>query len=223
MKIIYFLIAILINRIYVIIVVFFCIICNRVINMKARSALITKLCHDLITPFNGISLGLEAYDACKDQSLLDNVRDSVNKANTLLKFFRELYSVKSDSFCSSISALQESISEYLSMFKISFLFRSDIDNIPFVACKVIMYTAIIMKENMPFGGSILCSIDNGSGAILSIGEGKNVTVPSTPSASDINHKNILLYELCCILQDLGFEFDAKIDDGCLIISETMLP
>ena len=57
--------------------------------MQSEAAVIARICHDLITPFNAINLGLEAFEMSRDESLLASLRESVDKANVIMKFMRD--------------------------------------------------------------------------------------------------------------------------------------
>jgi hypothetical protein len=105
--------------------------------MSTESMLIARICHDLITPFNAINLGMEAFEMSSDMSLIEDIRKSSTKANAILKFTRELFSEKSDAFCYSADSLKHLVADMLGICCISYVLESDIGNIPNVAGKII--------------------------------------------------------------------------------------
>ncbi|GHT91603.1 hypothetical protein FACS1894122_04290 [Alphaproteobacteria bacterium] len=189
--------------------------------MSSENMLIARVCHDLITPFNAINLGLEAFEMSSDMSLIENIKESTNKANAILKFTRELFSIKSDTFCYSVGALKNLISDILKFNNISFFLESDIDSIPNVAGKIIMYTAIVAKEIMPFGGIVISQLNDLSGEIMTRCGGKNISIPSVTFSGELTHRNIIRHCLLELLSKSGFELITKQDGGDVIIIERM--
>lgn len=187
--------------------------------MHFEHALIARICHDLITPFNAINLGMEAFDATGDKSLLNGVRGSVDKANIILKFVRELYSTRSDSFCYSRISLRKLLSDFLKNYNISFNLESDLENIPNVAAKIIMYNAVIAKEISQLGGIVNVKINDEHGEIVTICSGKNVVVPNFENDDECNHKNIMRLNLLRLLKESGFKISVNQKDDRVIITE----
>ena len=44
--------------------------------MQFENALVARVCHDLITPFNAINLGVEAFEATQDAIMLETIKES---------------------------------------------------------------------------------------------------------------------------------------------------
>lgn len=173
--------------------------------MKLENAIVARICHDLITPFNAINLGIEAFEISPDGAMLTEIKNSANKANVFLKLIRELVANKPDTFCYSLDSLQRMIENFLKCFNISFSLKSDIDNIPNVAGKIIMYHALISKEGLPFGGDVSCHIDDLSGEIATVYNGKNAILhPNIQNLDDVTYKNVFSYCLNNVLQESGF-------------------
>ncbi|GHT99895.1 hypothetical protein FACS189472_00930 [Alphaproteobacteria bacterium] len=190
--------------------------------MSSENMLIARVCHDLITPFNAINLGLEAFEMSSDMSLIENIKESTSKANAILKFTRELFSVKADTFCYSINSLKQLISDVLKYNNITFFLESDIDTIPNVAGKIIMYTATVAKEIMPFGGVVTTRLNDLSGEIITRCGGKNVSLPSVTFNGEVTHRNIIRH---CLLEQLaqsGFELKTRQEGMDVIITEKMI-
>jgi hypothetical protein len=186
-------------------------------DLLSENALIARVCHDLITPFNAISLGMEAFALSKDDDLLVNLQHSINHANVMLKFIRELFSIKSEEFCYINASLGQIVADFLRCYNISFDLQSDFDSIPSIAAKIIMYTAVVMKEIMPYGGKVVTSIDDGSSAIATRGSGRDISIPEMgTTATELNHKNILRHHLMKLLEAYGFE-QKVIQDGADVV------
>jgi hypothetical protein len=189
--------------------------------MSAENMLIARICHDLITPFNAINLGLEAFEMSSDMSLIEDIRKSSLKANVTLKFIRELFSEKSDGFCYSIDSLKYVVADMLSICSISYTLESDIRNIPNVAGKIIMFTAIVAKEIMPFGGTVTANLSNVSGKIVTRCSGKSVSIPST-LIDELSHRNIIRYYLIKLLHKSGFEMTSYQEGMSVVICQKMI-
>ncbi|MDR2107181.1 MAG: hypothetical protein LBO73_01515 [Holosporaceae bacterium] len=173
---------------------------------QRENALAARICHDLITPFNALNLGLEALEISGDTSLLKEIRGSVNKAGAVLKFMRELYSEKSDAFCYSLKSLTQTVTDFAEKYGISFKLRSDLENIPHIAGKIVMHNAITAKEIMPFGGFVDIKIDDVSGEIVMTCDGKNVALPNIDAGrTEANSRNIMTVAWLELLETAGFK------------------
>ena len=127
--------------------------------MRTETALVARICHDLITPLNAINLGLESLEISNDSFILESLKESTDKANVLLKFVRELFSDKGEGFYYSSMNLNKLIAEYLGFYKIVFKLDADVESISEIFGKLIMFTGIVIKECMPFGGKVSCVLD----------------------------------------------------------------
>lgn len=181
--------------------------------MDNESAAIARICHDLITPFNAINLGLEAFEMSQDESLLESLKESVNKANVTLKFMRELFSDRPDTFCYSPYSLQQEVSEYLKLYNVKFELKSDMEKIANIAGKIVMYSGVISKEILPFGGELSVIIDNDRSEISAQFCGKNLVIPkiSEKEEEDINYKSIMRRKLKELLINSGFSISTCVD------------
>ena len=175
--------------------------------MRSETAIIARICHDLITPFNAINLGLEAFEMSRDESLLTSIRESVDKANCTMKFMRELFSDRAQTFCYSDISLKQLIAEFLTFHNIIFDLKSDMESVASIAGKIIMYMAIVAKEIMPFGGTVTTVINNETSEIITRCSGRNINVPciKIENEEDLNHKNIIKQHLLLLLKESGFE------------------
>lgn len=172
--------------------------------MNNESAVIARICHDLITPFNAINLGLEAFEMSRDESLLESLKESVNKANITLKFMRELFSEKPDTFCYSALSLRRSVAEYLGLYNVKFDLRSDMEQIPNVAGKIVMYAGVIGKETLPFGGIANVTIDNEKSEIYARFCGRNFVEPKMNEEEEVGYKSIMRCKLKELLKESNF-------------------
>jgi len=188
--------------------------------MISENALIARVCHDLITPFNAINLGIEAFIMSEDRILLDEVKKSVDKANGILKFIRELYTNRSSDSCYPIIALKKMISDFLQKYNILPELQSEFENIPNIVGKIIMYNAILAKEIMPFGGKVRIKIDNNSNEIATVCSGRNIALPDM-NIEELNHKNVMRFKLLQLLKELKFEVTTYREDDQVIIREQL--
>ena len=71
--------------------------------MQSEAAVIARICHDLITPFNAINLGLEAFEMSRDESLLASLRESVDKANVIIQIRKAVGNICHNPRCTTAS------------------------------------------------------------------------------------------------------------------------
>jgi hypothetical protein len=187
--------------------------------MQPKNALIARICHDLITPFNAISLGIEAYEASGDASLLENIKESSRKANVILKFMRELYSEKSDTFRHSFVSLSGLISDFLSDRGIVIDIKFNADAIPHSIAQILMHNALMIKEFMPFGGTLTSHVDKNFNEITLSYSGKATSAPDLNLSDELSYKNIALNELIELLKEIGWELNVLSEAQDVLISE----
>ncbi|MDR0631904.1 MAG: hypothetical protein LBF54_01525 [Holosporaceae bacterium] len=188
--------------------------------MQFEHLLVSRICHDLITPFNAIGLGIEAFDISGDPSLLKGVKASVEKANAILKFIRELYSAKEDSFSHSTMSLTRLTSDFMKQYNISLDLKSDLKNISGTVGKIIMHNAIVAKEIMPFGGAVDIKINGDENEIITTCSGKSLAIPNFDINDELSHKNIIRVSLLRLLAESGFEIIASQEEPLIIMKET---
>lgn len=169
--------------------------------MQFEHALVARICHDLITPFNAINLGIEAFEVSRDEEMLMHIKSSTNKASAILKFMRELFSAKGDDFCYTKTSLQQMISEILAEYKITFVLYSEVPNIPNILGKMLMYLALICKEHMPCGGSVKICVQDSDITCECVG--RSVKTPEINDNMELTHKTVIRHCLLRILQALG--------------------
>ncbi|MDR1560806.1 MAG: hypothetical protein LBS23_00405 [Holosporaceae bacterium] len=189
--------------------------------MQQEEALIARICHDLITPFNAINLGIETYEESKDISLLEDIKTSVEKANSLLKFMRELYSIKYEVFFYSVISLNKLISDLLKNYNIKCDLESDIENISRTIGKIVMYNAIIAREIMPFGGNVVAKINNTSKEITTICSGNKLLEIDINASNEPDHKNIIRHNLAKFLEKIGAQATITKQESNVIILERL--
>lgn len=126
--------------------------------MQFENALIARICHDLITPFNAINIGVEAFEMSQDASLLKTVKESTKKANAILTFVRELFSEKSSDFAYTSAFLTKQISDFLSCYRIGVQIKSSKANISVRVGRIVLYLAMVSRDAMPFGGELSVQI-----------------------------------------------------------------
>jgi histidine phosphotransferase ChpT len=190
--------------------------------LHSENALIARICHDIITPLSAISLGLEALDTSGDKYLLHGVKESLEKANAFIKFIRELFSTKSHTFCYSQSSLQQLVANFLEKHRVQFELKSDFQNIPSIAGKIIMYNAIIAKEIIPFGGTVIAKIANNSGEIITVYSGNKTAVPCFHTNQEPDHKNIMRLCLLNLLTESGLKITTSEENSKVIIREQLI-
>ncbi|MDR3186846.1 MAG: hypothetical protein LBT63_00205 [Holosporaceae bacterium] len=191
--------------------------------MQPENALIARICHDLVTPFNAIGLGMEAYEASGDLSLLEHVKESVGKANIILKFMREMYSEKSETFRHSFASLNALISDFLRDRSITIDLKLNESRIPHGIAQIMMLDVVVAKESMPFGGAMQCHVGKDLREITLSYAGRNISVPDLNLCGELNHKNIMLYSLVKILEENEWELKILLQGTDVLIFQKKRP
>lgn len=181
--------------------------------MQFENALVARICHDLITPFNAINIGIEAFEMSQDAVMLESVKDSTKRANAILTFIRELFSVKSSDFTYTPASLTKYISEFLS--KIEVQLKSDKSNISVQVGQIVLYLATVCKDVMPFGGKL--SIQIYDSEIICECSGQCLKTPDLSINADITYKNIFQYYLQTLLSKANYKPVISQDDDRLTI------
>ena len=156
--------------------------------MQSETALVARICHDLITPLNAINLGLESLEFSNDADIRESLRESTDKANTILKFTRELFSEKSEGFFYSAVNLEKTAAEYLKCYRIAFKFDLGGESIRESLGKM-LFACITLKDCMPFGGGISCIIDSMMNTVSLKYTGRNISAVSCEN-EEATHRNI---------------------------------
>lgn len=187
--------------------------------MQTENVLIARVCHDLITPCNAINLGIEAYEMSEDRSLLSSIKDSASKANTILKFVRELFLSKDDDFLYSVNFLKNLISEYLEIYNIGCNFVTDETDLSCLLGKVVLYNGAVMKELMPMGGRVMFNVGKDYANIVYTGN--NILEIDTLIPEELSYRNIIRFKLLELLKISGFSINSSMEKGEGKIVETL--
>ncbi len=188
--------------------------------MQFENALVARVCHDLITPFNAINLGVEAFEATQDAIMLETIKESTAKANAILKFMRELFSSKTDEFFYTKTALQTFASEFLSGYKITFNLQTDMNEIPAMFGKIVLYLSAICKDLMPFGGDAIITLHDS--AITCECNGRNMKTPDINSETELTYKTVIQHSLLKQLTQLKCQLIASQEENRIIIKITAI-
>ncbi|MDR2766334.1 MAG: hypothetical protein LBB63_02625 [Holosporaceae bacterium] len=189
--------------------------------MRSEDALMARVCHDLIGPLNAVSIGVEAYRASTDASLLEGITQSVWRANALLRFMRELHSEKSASFRHTIPSLQKLIADFLASGGIDFDLTADAADIQDVFGKIMMYSTLVAKEIMPFGGVVTGNVICGDREVSVHCNGPSITVPEMNQNATPDHRNIFRLSLLQVLEKNHMSITAfSADQGVAIVAKS---
>ncbi len=179
--------------------------------MIEENALIARICHDLITPCNAISLGIEAYEFSEDKSLLSSIKDSAAKANVTLKFMRELFITRDPNYSYTIDFLSKLSSEFLETHNIICDFSSNFRDVDSLLSRVILFNSAILKELMPMGGRAKFNISNNS--VNVIYSGNNLVELDTVIPTELTYKNIFRFKLLELLKISDFSVNSSMERG----------
>ena len=182
-----------------------CAVVIMVSDINLENVLVARICHDLITPCNAISLGLDAFQSSNDKEMLKYVKEGADKANIILQFMRELFSKKEEDYIYQSRFLSEAISNFAKTFNIEAVFTSSIENIPYKIGQVSLFCAAVLKDLMPFGGKADFLVKN---KLISINyTGQNMTAFALFDASiqEITSRNILLFKLTKLLSETSIK------------------
>ncbi|MDR0677416.1 MAG: hypothetical protein LBF57_01930 [Holosporaceae bacterium] len=185
--------------------------------MGYEDALIAVICHDLITPFNAISIGVEAFELSHDWSLLESIKESSANANSILCFIRELYSVKSDDFSYSVTSLNQTVSKFLEFHHISLKMHSNSENVIQPIGKIAIYNAAIAKGILPMGGEISINTNCNNRKISTTYSGEKVVPPNIENTNN-DYRNVMLVGLLKFLNEFKFTITIEKEESHLIIT-----
>jgi len=179
--------------------------------MLEEDALIARVCHDLITPCNAISLGIEAYEFSEDKSLLSSIKESAGKANTILKFVRELFITRDPDYSYPVSFLSKLASEFLETYNIRVNFTTNCQNFDPSLSRIILFNSTILKELMPMGGKAQFNISNECVSIIY--SGNSIGKLDTVLPTELTYKNIFRFKLLELLKTSGFSVNFSMEKG----------
>lgn len=179
--------------------------------MLEEDALIARVCHDLITPCNAISLGIEAYEFSEDRSLLSSIRDSAVKANITLKFMRELFITRDPNYSYTIDFLSKLSSEFLETHNVICDFSTSYRDFDPLLSRIILFNSAILKELMPMGGRAKFNI--GSDSVTIVYSGNNLIELDTVVPKELTYKNIFRFKLLELLKASDFSVNSSMERG----------
>lgn len=171
-----------------------------VARMPLENILVARVCHDLITPCNAISLGLDAFQSSNDKQMLSYVKEGADKANTILKFTRELFSKKNDDFLYQTRSLNGDISTFAKTYNIEATFSAGTESIPCKIGRSTLFFTAILRDILPYGGKASFFVDDNS--LKLVYSGQNVVAFKLFDASqEITSRNVLLFKLSELLSE----------------------
>lgn len=186
--------------------------------MNVDNILILRLCHDLVTPLSAINLGIDTFEIAEDKTILEDIKESTGKANSMLRYFRELFS-SNKVILTNIMAIQELMCDFLNKYKISAKIKYHEKNISEVIGTILLFNGIISKEIMPIGGQVDIVIDE-SGTISTHCRGMHLVTPifDLPEYS-INYRNIMQYYLKKYTDEHGYFIEVSHSEGMISLFE----
>lgn len=170
--------------------------------MKSESIediLVLRICHDLITPFNAISLGLDTFEISPDPAIVKDIRESVDKANVILKYTRSIFS-NDEKTTVPLLVTKSQLSDFVGRYRITLKIDSAVPEISGVLNKILLLNGILAKEILPMGGETSIEIGD-NGTIVMQCRGAHLVEPSfTFDENSINYRGIVRYYLKCYLE-----------------------
>lgn len=172
-------------------------------DMSLENVLVLRVCHDLITPFNAISLGLDTFDISSDPVVIEDIRESVDKANTILKYVRSIFS--NDELRSvPVSVVASQVSDFVERYKIKLKLESAVSEVSGVLNKILLLNGILAKEILPMGGETSIEIGANSTVVMQC-RGMHLVEPSFDfDENTVNYRNIIKYYLKNYLEKNGY-------------------
>lgn len=186
--------------------------------MNLENVLVLRVCHDLITPFNAISLGLDTFEISSDPAVIEDIRESVDKANTILKYIRSLFSNDEQHYV-PVSVVQSQMSDFVERYKITLKIDSAVPEVSGILNKILLLNGILAKEILPMGGEVSIEIGNNATVVMQC-RGMHIVKPSFEfDENSINYRNIIRYHLKHYLEQN--QYITKIDyiNDCIIFLE----
>jgi histidine phosphotransferase ChpT len=161
---------------------------------------VAKVCHDLATPLNALSLGLEMGDGgAFSKDTLDLIQESAESMKSRLKLFRSLLSSSESS--PTLEDLKDIFSQCAKISKVAVIWSVSpnlIESPVGTPLRLLLALCFIALEGLPRGGSITILVENPSeflvkaeGSMAQLRPGYQDILLSNPSLDDQTSRSIL--------------------------------
>jgi histidine phosphotransferase ChpT len=176
---------------------------NHSIPTRATEILISKLCHDLVSPVGAVNNGIEFLTDMGADGLKDGlglIEHSAHQASVRLQLFRMCYGAGGSDAKVSGKMIYETFQNYIEGTKIKLnwdLMNAMPDSdLPSGFMKTLLNAMVFVQESLPKGGEITITLENnhmtiiGRGGLIRPKEGSIEAIEGKLSIDDITPKSV---------------------------------
>ena len=117
--------------------------------------LISKICHDLVTPASAINNGIELLETDpNNQEIFDLIVASNKALNAKLILFRACFGAKSSNYLQDINTLREVVQPFAKVSKIEITQLEIASQVPANKLHIIAIMFLVIHNLIPFGGQV---------------------------------------------------------------------
>ncbi|MBV6658755.1 MAG: hypothetical protein KI785_13405 [Devosiaceae bacterium] len=194
--------------------------------MELASLIVSKTCHDIISPVGAASSAMEMWETSKDEATLEVaqtlMRRSSEQAVKKLTFVRIAYGAYGDVGGDvDLGEAQEAAQPYISDDRTTLTWSVERVIAPKVVAKLALGLLALAKEAVPRGGEITISGTNltGQAEFTVRAEAKKVIIPqgaedalSLRFSEGVHARNVHLYHLIKMAEAVGVRIVPDMDD-----------
>ena len=192
---------------------------------RASEILISKICHDLVSPVGAVNNGIEFLNDMGADGLQDGlglIEHSARQASVRLQLFRMCYGAGGSDAKTTGKMVYETFQNYVAGTKISMEWDLMNDmpdqDLPAGFMKVLLNTMVFVGEAMPKGGVVSVTMNDdemivsGSGDLIKPKDGAIDALEGVISMEDLSPKSIHGYITYAYAQLFGVLLSHSCDD-----------
>ena len=199
---------------------------NTKLPVRALELLISRICHDLVSPVGAINNGIEFIKEMGEDALDDSIQlidHSAHQASVRLQLFRICYGGSGNEHLMSAKMIYEAFMNFIDKDKFSFewdLMNDVPDELPDGFFKMILNSLIFIHDGLPKGGKIVVKLQghvmsvSGTGDMIRLREGTQDALNGKVGVDALDAKNIHGYITHFFGENFGIEQEfTQNDDG----------
>lgn len=199
--------------------------------MELASLIVSKTCHDIISPVGAASSAMEMWSESKDESTREVAQTLMHKSSAQavhkLAFVRIAYGAYGDVGGDvDLGEAKDAAEPYLTDDKTSLSWSLERMIVPKTVAKLVLGLLALAKEAIPRGGTLAIEGTDLSGkANLTVrAEGAKVIIPSGAEdalalrfSEGVHARNVHLYHLIKMAEAVGVRIEPDMPEGALVL------
>lgn len=203
---------------------------DHTIPTRLSEILISKICHDLVSPVGAVNNGIEFLNDMGADGLQDGlglIDHSARQASVRLQLFRMCYGAGGSDAKTTGKMIYETFQNYVADTKCTMVWDLMNDmpeqDLPAGFLKTLLNMMVFIQESLPKGGMIAISMqDNymivtGTGDVVKPKDGAYDALNTNVSTDDITPKSIHGYITRAYAELFGLKITSNIDESTIII------